>query len=296
MTKAELESRIEKKKKEIATKEKSIQKWIDGMNDEAKEIVAACEIPTVGKKSDIGVQAYDRFISYFRSHKDDPTVMRQDWEFNKGPNMEEAYRAYRSLADLKATLAKYETDLAKLVNFDNEEKIEVLWKFLQEWRKNAYEYFVGNVEYYHELQENEDSAFKEYQKTQEYKDLYEQFKSWYPEYIIDYRIQVQWRKDYYRNVDSITKTIYLSGGRHDDKRLNKILDQDVQNKYTNLVNQVTAKAGEIQDASGLYIDAKGDIAGKIVGSKATVRLWTTLSAIDSEYMCPHYRSYCNVAN
>ena len=52
MTKAELESRIEKKKKEIATKEKSIQKWITGMNDEAKEIVAACEIPTVGKKSD----------------------------------------------------------------------------------------------------------------------------------------------------------------------------------------------------------------------------------------------------
>ena len=60
-------------------------------------------------------------------HEQDPTVFRQDYEWNKGPQFDEAYSAYRDLAESKRTLEKYRNQLDKLNNFNNMEKIPAIW-------------------------------------------------------------------------------------------------------------------------------------------------------------------------
>lgn len=92
------------------------------MNEEAKKLVAACELVYGDPKSEA---AYKEYKTYQESHYKDPTVYRQDYEWNKGPNFEEAYRAYRDLAETKATLNKYRTQLNKIENFNNMEKYQL---------------------------------------------------------------------------------------------------------------------------------------------------------------------------
>lgn len=289
MTKQELQARIEKKEKDISKIEKRIAKWTNGMNDEAKELCAACELTYEDPKRS---QARAAWNQYNKDHSKDPTVYRQDWENNKGPNFDEAYRAYTDLAEQKATLQKYKIALDKLSNFENEKKIAVIWEFLQNWRKEAYDYFVDNVKLYYKLKSEEDQKWEEYKQTDEFKKALELGKQYRASWSAEYKLKNQWEEKYYRYIENTTKNIYLYKGTYDDAKLNKILDQEIKAKYTNLVNQVTAKAGEIVDASGLSIDQKGNIAGFIEGTKANVALWTTF--VEGEIQCPHYRSYVSV--
>ena len=108
MTKEQLQTRIEKKKQDIAKIEKRIAKWTKGMNPEAQALCAACELTY----NDPGYeQSYRNYIAYERNHKEDKTVYNDDW--NKGPSMDEARRAYVDLAEAKYTLNKYETEINK---------------------------------------------------------------------------------------------------------------------------------------------------------------------------------------
>ena len=80
MTKEQLQTRIEKKKQDIAKIEKRIAKWTKGMNPEAEALCAASELTY----NDPGYeQAYRNYIAYERNHKDDKTVYNADW--NKVP-------------------------------------------------------------------------------------------------------------------------------------------------------------------------------------------------------------------
>ena len=61
MTKEELELRIERVKENISKIEKRIAKWTSGMNDEAKSLVAACELLYDDPKMKA---AYDAYANY----------------------------------------------------------------------------------------------------------------------------------------------------------------------------------------------------------------------------------------
>ena len=166
MTEQEIKARIEKKEKDIQKIEKRIQKWTSGMNEEAKAIVAACELVYEDPQYKLAYQTYKQ---YKEKHEQDPTVFRQDYEWNKGPQFDEAYSAYRDLAESKRTLEKYKNQLDKLNNFNNMEKIPAIWNFLQEWRKQAYEYFVENIKLYAKLKAEQEDKWAEYKETDEYK-------------------------------------------------------------------------------------------------------------------------------
>ena len=293
MTREELNIRIEKKNADIAKIQKRIDKWTKGMNEEAKSIAAACELVYDDPKYK---EAYNAYNEYKKSHEKDPTVYRQDYEWNKGPNFGEAYSAYRDLAEAKATLNKYLVQLDKLTNFEKEEKIEALWNFLLTWRQRTYDYYINEVRVYADLKKNYENALDEYKNSDEFKKELEYYKVYRPNYRwAEYDIENKFHKHYYDNVDRLTKEIYLYGGKVDEAKLNKYLDKEVQQKYTKLVHDVTEKAGEIVDASNLKINARGEINGRIKGTKNDVDLWLTLSAVDSDYMVPHYRGYCHIA-
>ena len=271
MTEQEIKNRIEKKEKDIEKIEKRIQKWTTGMNEEAKKIVASCELVYDDPKL---LDARKKYTAYEKEHYKDPTVFRQDYDHNKGPNFGEAYRAYRDLAEAKLTLNKYKTQLDKLENFNNMEKIPAIWDFLQEWRKAAYDFFIENIKLYHKLQSEEQSKWEEFKKTPEYSNKVTVNKFGR---VDDWYIHRDFRSKYYSDIHRITYDVYKYNGKWDDEKLNKILDKDVQNKYNDFVHRITEKAGVIQDASGLRIGSNGVINGMVIGDKNKVRVETILA-------------------
>lgn len=266
MTEQEIKTRIEKKEKDVQKIEKRIEKWTKGMNEEAKKLVAACELVYDDPKYK---EAYNAYNEYKKSHENDPTVYRQDYDWNKGPNFEEAYRAYRDLVETKATLNKYRTQLNKIENFNNMEKIPAIWDFLQEWRKQAYEYFIENIKLYAKLRSEHEQKWKDYKETDDYKEKLSRYNS---NRFGDYYVRNKWEENYYSPIHSITRDVYTYNGKWDDTKLNKILDKDVQNKYNNFVHRITEKAGVIQDASGLRIASNGFINGVVIGDKNKVKV------------------------
>lgn len=285
MTKQELESRIMKKNKEIEKIEKRISKWTEGMNEEAKNLCAACELmPNDKDFKNIRKNWFD----YKMNNYNNPDVFRQDYE-NKGPNFDEAYRAYRDLGDVKATLNKYNEQLKKLEEFANTEKIKVIWDFLTTWKENAYNYVIGNVEEYFKLKQNYNKAEDEYLET--VKDKIEN-ASFNNKMTVKVRLINAFKDKYYKNIDALTKEIYLGYGRYDDEKLKKILDKNVQHKYTKFISQIEEKAGTIKDVAGLRIGLKGDINGYVIGDKNKVHV-ETITAGGYNIQCLHYRTLVN---
>ena len=47
--------------------------------------------------------------------------------------------AYSDLREAQNTLEKYQVQLTEIVNFENEDKIEILVEFLNKWRAQAYD-------------------------------------------------------------------------------------------------------------------------------------------------------------
>ena len=270
MTIEELKVRISKKEADIVKIEKRIDKWTKGMNDEAKSLAAECELLyDDAKLKEVNV----KYREYKNLHEYDETVFNKEW--NKGPQLGEAYSAYRDLAEAKATLNKYNIQLDKINNFNNKEKIEVIWNFLQEWRKNVREFIIKNAVKYCELKshftENRDRYFKEHEL--DIKSLWERRR---------------FEEKYYSDIAPLTMNVYLWNSKVDEERLDKILDKEVVAKYDSLVNRITAKAGEIVSADGLYIANNGEINGIVVGNKARVRV-ETITAGGYNIQILHYR-------
>lgn len=176
----------------------------------------------------------------------------------------------RDLEEAQATLAKYETQLNKQINYENETKIETIWNFLQQWKANAYNFFVENAKLYHELISNYEIAKEEAIKNGEYDWLKERCSGW----KLDYEIRRRFEEEYYKDIHSMTKNLYRYGGKVDEQKLEKFLNAEVDAKYKNLVKRITEKAGEIIDANGLYIARNGEINGLVKGSKRSVKVET----------------------
>ena len=295
MTKEQIQERIDKKQKDIEKILKRIAKWTSGMNPEAITVCANCELVYGDVRFN---DAYKAYKEYETSHYDDPTVYRQDHEWNKGPQLNETYRAYRDLAEARATLSKYQVQMDKLINFDKEEKIEVIWKFLMNWKELSREWYRKNAKRYYDLKLGYKAAKDAYvaEHANERGRL-----DWYQEKSFE--------ENYWWGIDMVTKEItklkhkyvypnpenrwdyeyVLDSYEIDEELLEKILDDEVKAKYKNLINQITHITGEITDALGLRIGAKGDINGIVEGlnGKASVQ---TFSAGGWNIQCFHYRT------
>lgn len=303
MTKEELQKRIDKKNQEIEKINKRILKWSNGLRPED---IAACEpfgncyygdIPRSMNWRDFHgtpeyQEAYRNYKNYVDTHKDIPSS--EDW--NKGPNIGELYSAYRDLGEAKHTLSKYQDALASLNKFDSEEKIEVIWNFLQNWKQRASDYYHKNAELYSKLRNEYSTKWNKYKESVEYEDEFNRLKSHnLSNWRIEYELENRFEKEYYEDIDAFTKQIAHRDGTVDEDKLEKSLDKEIRKKYERLVDEVTEKAGEIVDASNLSIDAKGEISGLIKGTKNTVELWATISG-GYNVQCAHIRSYIRIRN
>lgn len=317
MEREELLRRIEKKEKDIEKINKRIAKWTKGLRTQDIEVLVPFGNCTYGSAprgsrwSDYhGTKEFQVVYNNYKEYKareENNIPSSDDW--NKGPNFSEAYSAYRDLGEARNTLANYKIQLEKQDNFENEEKVEVLWNFLCTWEQNAYNWYLENAKKYFELKCNYSTAKKDWKN--EYlernpKPSEEDTKAlsnwrWYYN-----RAERNFSDAYFKEINGLTTDITNIKGHYGDydehynreyiydtytvdtEKLAKVLKDDKAKKYVDLVNRVTAVVGNITDASELYIGKKnGEINGIVVGDKARARV-ETISAW-GPVQCFHYR-------
>lgn len=321
---AELQKRIDKKNADIAKIEKRIGKWSKGLRPED---IAVCEpfghcvygtVPRGSSWSDYhGTEAYQTAVQNYRKYvKENEGQIPSSDDWNKGPNIQELRNAYVDLGEARNTLANYQIQLEKINNFDNAEKIKPMWDFLTEWENKVYDWYLNNAKHYYELE------------IDYYQEYFEALQEWLNDNVkpdsTDYRAVRQWENDkyrfernfnevYYHDIDNLTKELtrihkeykYVDDplddyGRKkhigvptsydvDTEKLKKILKEEKQRKYEDLVKRVTSVTGTITDCSNLSIgNQNGELNGIVVGERGKAKV-ETISAGGYNIQRFHYR-------
>lgn len=183
---------------------------------------------------------------------------------------------------------------------NNNQSIPVIDQFLQIWKEKTFSW-------YKDLQQK---YFIEYNKEYEFNEsnlkLIEGLRNNFipkitanniQEIINDYNslpvfMQENWRGDLHYTLFKRWKSFYsilsLDICQKDDDYINKILDREVEIKKLNLITRIQKKAGNILDASGLYIAGNGEINGWILGDIKKVKV-ETISAGGYNIQCYHFR-------
>lgn len=317
MEREELLRRIEKKEKDITKIEKRIAKWSKGLREQDIEILKPfgnCTYGTAprGTRWDAYHGTKDFQVAYenykeYKAKEINNIPSSDDW--NKGPNFSETYSAYRDLGDARNTLANYKIALEKLDNFENEEKIEAIWNFLCAWEQNAYNWYLESAKRYFELKCNYATAKANWKaeyltsNPQPSKEDAKALSNWKWNYN---RAERRFGENYFQGINSLTTDIISIHGHYTDydenydreyvydsytvdtDKLAKVLSEEKNKKYVDLVKRVTAVVGNIVDASNLTIGVKnGEINGIVVGDKSRARV-ETISAW-GPVQCFHYR-------
>lgn len=257
MTKEQLNERIEKKNKDITKINKRIEKWSKTCSDE--DIAIAKELGMTDYKSPLRVTLRKKYNEYKKQY-DINTLFFND--------IDEVMYAYSDLRDAQNTLEKYQVQLTEIVNFEKEDKIEILVEFLNKWRAQTYTWYIRNAELYIELKDKQKEAYEQFKIENDIsvKNISE-----------NYRIERRFLESYYSMINNITKQLVYRK-TIDTEKLNKILDDEVTKKYKDLVRRITKVVGEIQDVSNLGIGSKqGEINGTVKGTKGIATV-NTISA------------------
>lgn len=176
----------------------------------------------------------------------------------------------REIQGLQTTLDKYNKKLSEISSFKQEDRIKVIWDFLLKWKEDTINFIKENAELLYSLRNNYRKAFEDYKSKHP-----EEFNgdNWRAEYYKEKDFQ----KTYYAPIHNLTYNVYTRGGKVDEKRLNDILDNDIELKYKSLEAKIKNVCGEIVDASDLYIANNGMINGYIVGTEGKAYVETIVA-------------------
>ena len=178
------------------------------------------------------------------------------------------------LYDAQNTLAKYQNMLKAIEERESTAKINTIWEFLLSYKELVIEWLKNNAI-------NKDLYFKEESK---YCDMANSRKYTKEELLKQENI---YRK-YKNQIHPLTNKYYSPRRGWDMAGLNKYLDKDIEDKYFQLIDQVTKITGEILSAEGLKIKA-GELNGVIKGTKGIAKIHT-ISAGGYNIQCFHYRT------
>lgn len=247
MTIDELNLKISKKEDQIAKLKKKLDKF------EAQNNIDSCL-----KKYD--VSSIDELAQYNISEEKFYNVVFPEYQKWLSYDIR---RASQDIAEAEATLAKYRKKLDDISKKNNSNKIEVIEKFLLNWKNEVIDIIKENihiVDKFMEIAEERNDMYMSLtpEEKKEYSDKLKELKSQiYPLSTIVYNNKLK---------DHI-----------DMNKLNSELDREVETKYWNMVKTVESKTGKIIDASDLSIGIDGNLNGIIVGESGTVKVSTILA-------------------
>ena len=225
-------------------------------------------IEAINQKIEKATKNRDRYLSKISSENKKYTDIEQysytdirklHLPYDEEINIDSCRTKNSEIESLTNTLTKYNEQLSKLSSFEQEEKIKVIWDFLLKWREDTYNKVVENAQQLYTLDKEYNDAFKKYKE--EHKERFEKAS-----YMGKIGIEQQFREDYYSSIFPITRNVYTWRGKIDEKKLNNILDRDIESKYKRIIAKVKKVCGEIVDASDLHIGNDGTINGLIKGT------------------------------
>ncbi len=200
----------------------------------------------------------------------------------------EYYYARLDLNDKRNTLNKYLIKIEEIKQFESEKKIEVIWNFLTEWEEKTYNWYIQNANLYMELYDKYNEAWENSKEAYKYEST---FTSYDGSIItrVNYK-QNRFKEKYYFNIQSLTKEITnVYRKTIDTEELAKVIKDEKEHKYKELIERVTKITGKITDASMLKIgNQHGEINGMILGEKGKCII-ETISAGGYNIQCFHYR-------
>lgn len=236
MNREDLNKRIEAVKTKIEKATKNRDKYLSKISEENKK--------------------YTDIDNYTWS---DLSKLNLNLSYDEEYALDDCRRKNREIKDFQNTLAKYKEQLNKLSSFEQEEKIKVIWDFLLKWKEDTYNKIIKNAQHFYDLKQKYNDEFKKYKE--ENKERFEKAS-----YMGKIGLEQQFSEGYYSSVFPITRNVYVSKGKIDEKKLNNILDRDIESKYKHIIAKVKKVCGEIVDASDLHIGNDGTINGLIKGT------------------------------
>ncbi len=209
------------------------------------------------------------------------------------------------LKDLEEVRNNWKTKYDAKVAEDSVEKVQVIWDFLTEWESKCIEWYLHNAERY-------------YQLSQTFADDYEQYTIEYDETnpkpdSDDYSTMRRYenlrrgyfnrfQENYFMEINNLTKEVtrirynYKDGRQAeaisyvvDEDKLKKVIAQEKERKYKDLVTRVQDIVGTITNAEHLSIgNQNGELNGYVEGTNGKCSV-ETISAGGWNIQCYHYR-------
>lgn len=251
MDKQTLLDRIAKKEVQIEKIKKRIAKWSDGLSEQDLEMA----------KLEFTKANNEKFAEYCKANGYTTSFC----------NIAELRSANSDLVEAEGTLNKYKNQLNIIVDRESSEKIEALVEFFKQYKQNVIKYIENNIEdllaYYDVNSKRIDLQNENRREIRNNPD---------GELAAEYRRLKLEEEELKEKVHPITNKVYNS--RFEDKidrdELNKILDEDIEAKYWNMVEKVSKITGEIIDASNISVAGDGNLNGIIIGKDGKAKLET----------------------
>ncbi len=217
------------------------------------------------------------------------------------------------LKDLEAAreaLAKYQDDLKTATEKAESRNVAAILEFLDGWEKRCLEFYGSGLR----------EAFDEKEKvrelgrkvgmyrwgTPEYETADAEYRASHKEYMerirgkYEKRIEERGGRKYKVEVKvedgDLEYIVPLMRGSYDEsmERLQEDLTKEAAKKYDFIIERTNAIVGEIMDASGLSVGAKGDLNGYIIGKRGRAKV-QTIGAGGYNIQCFHFRTLINAA-
>ena len=219
-------------------------------------------------------------------------------------------RTAREIEETRAALEKYQEDLQIAQQKANSRNVKAILEFLEGWKTRCMDFYGKGLraafDEKAEVQEigRRASAFRygteEYKAAQaayreRYKAYQEKLRGKYEKVTKErgsrkYTTEVKVQEGAWEYVAPLMRRSY----EESMERLAKDLAEEANRKYDFIIERTNAIVGEITDAAGLEVGAKGDLNGYIKGTKGIAKV-QTIGAGGYNIQCYHFRTLIHAA-
>ena len=190
-----------------------------------------------------------------------------------GYDLDDLRSALRDMDDYVATLNKYKNALVAAEAKENklsEERVKIIWEFLLQWKAKAADYIRDNTRFIRLYYDTDKEHCEMWNNSRKY--IEEMGREEFKARLKELENEVQ---HYKACVHPIASQVYsYHKDSINEELLDKILTEEAEAKYLDMIERVTDITGEITDASNLEISPQGDIDGIITGKDGVAKIQT----------------------
>lgn len=231
-----------------------------------------------------------------------------NWEVNPYYYRESDLRwAERDLNDAINAKHKYEEELQKAIEKSNSRNVTVILEFLEMWKERCTKWYEKGLTKFFDEEKKVRELYKKYSETpygsterqiakEAYEEAYEIFKKkrrgYYEEVTytdwrgIERKTEKKVKDGEYEQYSPYTAEITFEDAM---KKVENDLKIEADNKYDFMIERTNEIVGEIKDAGGLTIGAKGDLNGIVIGTRGNASV-KTIGAGGYNIQCFHFRT------